>query len=253
MVQSTDFDIFSQFRTKLQKQVPIEGFDFSPLADANATRRDIGARTVLFSNGGPASHLYVVSRGWLIGHTTSRRGHRFVHRIYQPGDLIGVQDINWTYATSTVQSITPASLGEIHKARYMGLFANTTRLGAALHAVGMLDQVIATDTARANLHLEGPDRIAHLLLTIEARQSLTTGRAAGEPFDAPLTQSLIADAVGLSLVHTNKSLRRLQDEGFIHHADKRCRIDRRPELLARTGFQDRYGVTHHEWIERMIG
>ncbi len=253
MVQATDFDVFTKLRARLTNQIPVDGFDFSPLADLGATRREVGYRTVLFSDGGAAPDLYVVSEGWLIGSTTSRAGGRLVHSVYQPGDLIGVQDINWTYASTTVETVGRAVLGAFPKTRYMTLFANTTRLGAALYALGMLERVVAADTARANLRLEGHDRIAHLLLTIEAHGRVVTGSLAGEPFEMPLTQSVIADAVGLSLVHTNKSLRKLHEDGFVHHDGKQYRLDRRAEMIARTGFQDRYGAAQYDWIGQMSG
>ena len=57
------------------------------------------------------------------------------------------------------------------------------------------------------------------------------GQAAGGSIEFPLTQQHIADALGLSLVHTNKTLRRLAKLGLHDIADGRLTI-RNPRALA---------------------
>ncbi len=245
--------VFSTFCERVKNQISIDDMDFRLLRKLDTRRIEFAPRSTLMTDGGPAPHLFVVAAGWLFAHTSLPNGGRYIHRVFQPGDLIGTEDINWTFSTSTVTSATRCVVGRFSKDQYLELFSNTTRLGAALHAIAMTDQVVLIDMARANTRLDGMGRLAHLLLAIEARQLLTTDNPAGSPFHMPLTQAVLADTCGLSLVHTNKELRRLQESGFIEQSDNHIRIVRREELLERTGFQGRYNSSRPEWIERLTG
>ena len=58
------------------------------------------------------------------------------------------------------------------------------------------------------------ERVAHLLLELFVR--LKRVRLTGErTFSIPLTQELIADALGLTTVHVNRTLRALRDDKLI--------------------------------------
>ncbi len=251
MSDTVDFDIFMKLRQRLTRQIPVGGIDFSAFRTLDAKRVEILPRSILMNDGGDAPHLYVVEQGWLIAHTSLASGSRYIHRIFQPGDIIGEENINWTFSTSTVTAVTRSSLGQFPKQNYLKLFSNTTRLGAALHAISMAEQVVMVDTARANARLDARDRLGHLLLAIEARQKLMTGGGEDAPFDLPLTQAILADTAGLSLVHTSNELRKLEESGFIERSRDRCRILRRHELISRTGFRNRYVSSRPEWIEQL--
>ena len=58
------------------------------------------------------------------------------------------------------------------------------------------------------------ERIAHLFLELLYRWRVIDA-ADERSFEMPLTQELIADALGLSIVHVNRTLRRLRESGLI--------------------------------------
>jgi CRP-like cAMP-binding protein len=57
-------------------------------------------------------------------------------------------------------------------------------------------------------------RIAHLFCELALRLK-AAGLAAGPEFDFPVTQEHIADATGLTVVHTNRTLQVLRRDGLI--------------------------------------
>ena len=56
--------------------------------------------------------------------------------------------------------------------------------------------------------------IAHLICEVGARLEVI-GRLHGGNYDLPVTQSHLADAMGLSLVHVNRTLKQLRDDGLL--------------------------------------
>jgi CRP-like cAMP-binding protein len=62
-------------------------------------------------------------------------------------------------------------------------------------------------------------RIAHLLCELAFRLK-KIGAGDGGVFDFPLTQEQIADATGLTAVHTNRTLQALRKDGLIQLSAK---------------------------------
>ena len=58
------------------------------------------------------------------------------------------------------------------------------------------------------------ERMAHLLLELHGRLA-EIGEARGESFHLPIKQEVLADALGLSLVHVNRTLQQMRRDGLI--------------------------------------
>ena len=58
------------------------------------------------------------------------------------------------------------------------------------------------------------ERTAHLLLELFQRQR-RAGLAQADSMPLPINQEMLADALGLSIVHTNRVLQQLRRDGFI--------------------------------------
>jgi CRP-like cAMP-binding protein len=85
------------------------------------------------------------------------------------------------------------------------------------------------------------ERIATLLILLFKRAAAlqADGGAAGVPF--PLTQQHVADGLGLSLVHTNKTLRKLEKRGLHRIVDGRLHMG---DLKALEHLAELYGNGH---------
>jgi CRP/FNR family transcriptional regulator len=67
------------------------------------------------------------------------------------------------------------------------------------------------------------ERTAFLLLHLYERAK-AVGLAPADSFSPPLTQQHLADALGLSIVHTNKTLKRLSDRKIIRWKNRELEI-----------------------------
>lgn len=100
------------------------------------------------------------------------------------------------------------------------------------------EESLVDDTLLSVGRRSAEERIATLLILLFKRAAAlqADGGAAGVPF--PLTQQHVADGLGLSLVHTNKTLRKLERRG-LHHIDEGRLHLRDAKALARLA--DLYG------------
>jgi CRP-like cAMP-binding protein len=62
--------------------------------------------------------------------------------------------------------------------------------------------------------LSARERVLHLLLELYERLE-KVGLVRGDTFKIPLTQEVFADALGLSVVHINRTLKQLRQEGAV--------------------------------------
>ena len=86
---------------------------------------------------------------------------------------------------------------------------------------------------------DGRERMAHFLCEL----SLRLPRAGLQPslrYEIPMTQEQLADVLGMTPVHVNRTLRALQDEGLILRDNKSLLIRRWNDLCTVGGFVQRY-------------
>ncbi len=88
---------------------------------------------------------------------------------------------------------------------------------ARLEQVRLLDHVVRLGRQTAY------ERVAHLLLELYERARLL-GDADGGRFSLPLTQEVLADALGLSVVHVNRVLQQLRRDGYVELRTGQARL-----------------------------
>ena len=82
-------------------------------------------------------------------------------------------------------------------------------------------------------------RIAHLICELYLRLK-AVGLTNGSSFEAPITQTEIADPTGLSNVHVNRSIQRLRGEGLITLSKSTCTIENWGGLMKASEFDPTY-------------
>jgi CRP-like cAMP-binding protein len=67
------------------------------------------------------------------------------------------------------------------------------------------------------------ERAAYLVAFLHQRAT-AVGLASDAPLLIPITQQHVADTLGLSIVHTNKTLRKLAERGLLRWHDRACEV-----------------------------
>ncbi|RYX89755.1 MAG: Crp/Fnr family transcriptional regulator [Comamonadaceae bacterium] len=167
--------------------------------------------------------IYTLYSGWAFRYKTLSDGRRQIMNFLLPGDLVGLQEKFADGATSGVQAATEVMVCVFPQDGLWELFRQHPSLGydvtwLAAREENMLDENLLT-TGRRN----AMERVAMLLLHLFRRAARVGMMVEGE-IEFPFNQQHIADALGLSLVHTNKTLRRLHRLGLHEVRDGRLRV-----------------------------
>ncbi|MCJ8521569.1 Crp/Fnr family transcriptional regulator [Pseudorhizobium tarimense] len=175
--------------------------------------------------------LYTVLTGWGFRYKILEDGRRQILNYVLPGDMIGLQGNVMAEMQHSVEALTRMTLCTFERERFPSLFRNHPSLAfditwMASREESMLDEHLLSIGRRS-----AQERAAYLLAFLDWRAKGTMNeRKSG--VQLPLTQQHVADTLGLSLVHTNKTLRKLADQGLVRWLDRGCAV-MEPEGLYR--------------------
>lgn len=176
------------------------------------------AGSTILLEGTHSVHLYTVISGWGFRYKMLEDGRRQILNYVLPGDFLGLQGSVLSEMHHSVDALSDMILCVFERNRLFDLFETHPHLGyditwLAAREEQMLDEHLLSVGRRSAM-----ERAAYLLSFLYERG------AAVELFKrksriAPLTQQHVADTLGLSLVHTNKTLKKLSDRGAISWLD----------------------------------
>ena len=177
------------------------------------------------------AELFTLYSGWAFRYKTLSDGRRQILNFLLPGDLIGLQDQVSEVSPHGVQALTDVELCQFANDRLWDMFRAHPSLGfdvtwLASHEETMIDENLLSVGRRT-----AAERIAVLLMHLYKR-SISLGVDVGGKVPFPINQQHIADAIGLSLVHTNRTLRRLFKLGLYEARDGWLALSK-PLALAR--------------------
>lgn len=182
-----------------------------------------------------SAHLFTVLSGWAFRYKLLPDGRRQIMNYVVPGDLIGLQGSLMGEMDHSVEALSAVTLCVFERSKLERLFERHASLGydltwIAAHEERILDEHLLSLGRRTAL-----ERTAYLLSFIHQRAS-TAGVNGGRRV-IPITQQHVADTLGLSLVHTNKTLRKLADRKLMRWQEKGCEILDADGLQAIAGWE----------------
>lgn len=169
----------------------------------------------LIEEGADHTRLYTVLDGVLIRSRSLDDGRRQIVNFMFPGDLVGLQSAFDEPSSHTIEALVDARLCRFRRSDFAQLITEHPNLGyditwlAAKEETALEGHIVSLGQRSAR------ERVTYLAVWLLARAQSTC--IAGEEHSVPLpiTQAQIADMLGLSLVHTNRTIRQLQREGLV--------------------------------------
>lgn len=195
---------------------------------------DRGASVLV--EGSHSAHLYTILSGWGFRYKLLPDGRRQILNYVMPGDLVGLQGSVMGEMQHSVEALSPMLLCVFERGDLNDLYRNHPGLAyditwLASREERMLDENLLSVGRRTAI-----ERCAYLIGFIGMRAK-SVGLNGDKPVRIPITQQHIADTLGLSLVHTNKTIRKLADRGLIAWRDGGCEIIEMDGLSSIAGWE----------------
>lgn len=189
------------------------------------------AGTTVLLAGNNSAHLYTLLAGWMFRHKTLQDGRRQILNFALPGDFVGLQSSVFGEMQHSVETLTDVVLCVFERKRlwecykdHPGLAFDLTWLAA--REEGTVDEHLLSVGRRTAI-----ERTAYILLYL-FRRARELGLTQDNMLSLPVTQQHLADMLGMSLVHTNKTLKRLYDRKVIRWKDRNLTVLNMKELTA---------------------
>lgn len=173
----------------------------------------VAAGDAIVREGESGGELYTLLSGWAFRYRSLSDGRRQIFNFLLPGDFVGLQDQLGSASSHGVEALTEVKLCVFSRPRLWDLYRAHPALGFDLTWLCAHEELIVDENLLSVGRRSATERIAMLLTQLYKRAD-SIGLCDEEGVLLPLTQQHFADALGLSLVHVNKTLKRLRDLGF---------------------------------------
>ena len=195
----------------------------SRLSDADRRRiltlpYDLHARppaSYLLRDGEEPMRCGVLVSGFAYRVKLTGEGERQILAILVPGDAVDFQSLFLDRADHSVQMLTHGEVAFVPRTELQTLARTNEGIGQAIMTKVLAEASIFREWTLNVGRRDARRALAHLLCEIAVRLG-HIGLAKPDRFQLPLTQADLADALGLTPVHVNRTLMSLEADGLIN-------------------------------------
>ena len=179
---------------------------------------------LVVTEGSHTAQMFTLLSGWAFRFKTLEDGRRQILNYCLPGDLIGLQGSIMGEMEHSVEALSSTVLCVFQRDRLDEIYRNHPGLAfdvtwLAAREERMLDEHLLSVGQRRAI-----ERAAYLLAFLHQRAVAVGLADRGKALHIPISQQHVADTLGLSIVHTNKTLRRLAQQSLISWHDRSCQV-----------------------------
>lgn len=190
--------------------------------------------STLLMEGSNSPQLYTVLSGMGTRYKTLEDGHRQVINFLFPGDFIGMQAAIMGEMKHSVEATTNMVLCVFNRRDIWNLFKAHPDRAYDLTWIAAVEEHFLGETIATLGQRDAGQRIAWAYLRIHNRLR-AVGLGGIDHVPLLFRQQDLADSLGLSLVHTNKTIARLRDLGLARWSDGQLTIPDRDRLAIFAG------------------
>jgi CRP-like cAMP-binding protein len=238
MSQASDHVLAPMVR-KLELWRPLGDAEQAAILALPHTIRELKAHQYVVWDGDKPQNACLLLTGFAFRHKIAGNGSRQILSIHMRGDLLDLQNSLLGKADHNVQMITDGTLALIPVQAVIDIAFQYPAIGMAMWYETLVEGSIFREWILNVGRRDAFTAIAHLLCEFALRAEVA-GIGESTHYDLPLTQEQLADAVGLTSVHVNRTLMRLEEEGHIRRERRTIQIDDWQKLAKVADFEPRY-------------
>jgi CRP-like cAMP-binding protein len=210
---------------------PVTPAELSVINDIKSDHLILPAGAEIIHADGDSPNLYTLYSGWAFRFKSLPDGRRQILNFLLPGDLLGLQAAMFDAAQHGIEALTDVELCLLPRRKIWSLFGQRPELAFDVTWLGSREESYVDENLMSVGRRSAAERIAALIITLYKRAD-ALGLVSKGTFAFPLRQQHLADALGLSLVHTNKVLARLRRKGMFTQANGSLTLTN-PRMLER--------------------
>jgi CRP-like cAMP-binding protein len=233
---------------RLSAYAPLSPDEEALLRQVTARPAQVAPRTELVRDGDAAPRPQVLVEGWACRQRLLADGRRQIVVVLLPGDLIGLDRRRRPLPFGSVTTLTQAQICEAGPLRERAARSGEagdgtgagTGLAAALRQAREMEEIWLVNQVVRLGRQTAYERVAHFLLELRERLSVVD-RVQDDRFSFPITQEVLADALGLSVVHMNRTMQQLRRDGLIEQRATAITLRDVPALVSIADYSGAHG------------
>lgn len=234
------------FILKLEHGARLSDDDRVKLAEITSRPQSVGAREDLIREGDRPDDVRLVMDGLACRYKLLRDGARQICGYMVPGDMCDMHVTILGEMDHSIATLSPCAIVDIPRSTIEDLAENHPRIARALWWSTLVDEGILREWLVGMGRRPADMQMAHLFCELLYRLR-AAGRATQNVFELPLTQAELGDTLGLSVVHVNRVLQSLRDDGLISFRRRKLAILDLTRLQAFADFTPNYLHLSRSW------
>ena len=231
--------MFNPFIHKLERLARVSAEERRALESITDRIQHLGSRETIIDEGDTPHFVNIVLSGWACRYKILPDGRRQIIAFLLPGDMCDPYVFLLRTMEHSLGTLTPVTLAKVPAQAIRDLTASGRELAEALWWQMLEAMEIQREWTVSLGRRTAIERLAHLFCEISIRLG-SLGLTNGPDCDMPITQSDLADAMGLSTVHVNRSLHELRASGLVELRSRRLTILDRQGLMDLAMFDPAY-------------
>lgn len=216
--------------------------DRAAVLDLQGDVRTFRRHEDISKTGAPPCFSVVVVTGFLQRYVSRRDGSRQIHSFYIPGDAPSLESMHLDYLDSSLSAAVASEIALIPHCELHALMRSRPKVQALIWRSSLIQSALYREWLMRNSRLAADRAMAHLFCEIYKRSS-AAGLVDRNSCEMPITQEMLADALGLTGVHVNRTLQQLRDTGMVDHKSGRLFVHDFERLATFADFDPFY--LHH--------
>lgn len=201
--------------------------------------RMLEASTYTIREAEPPEYCAVLLSGFAYRQKLTGDGARQIVALHIPGDALDFQNLFLDVSDHSVQMLTRGEVAFVPRVEFQELARSRPAVGQAILVKILVEASIFREWVLNVGRRDSRTRMAHLLCELGVRLE-AEGLAEEYGYELPMTQEQLADAVGLTPVHVNRTLKTLEAEGLITRTKRNISFPNWQRLRTVGDFNQRY-------------
>jgi CRP-like cAMP-binding protein len=233
---------------KLRNNTNLDQDDIEAIRALPLQIKNLPANTNIVKEGDRPTHCCLIITGFGVRSKVTDGGKRQIVSVDVTGDIPDLQSLHLHVMDHDFRTLSDCTLGIIPHEPFRALIRARPIVAEAFWRETLVDAAIFREWIVNVGRRSAPQRLTHFMLEIKERMR-AVGVATGSTFALPMTQSDLADALGLTPVHVNRVLKTLREEGVLEMKKAHVNLGD-PDKLASIG--DFNGIYLHAASEQRL-
>lgn len=203
------------------------------------TERQYEPREPVFMAGDKVENVLIVKDGWFASSIELRDGGRQLLNYYVPIDIIGLEFVEANETPTGLTALSTSRARLVPRRDFVKIMKSDVSLTTQVLSLLGLQDVLMQERLCAMSRMTARDRIAYFLLSLRSKVN-AKNEEKSMTIIFPLTQTDIADSLGLTNVTVSRSLTELEQMGYLKYSRNIVEFTRLEDLAKEVAFTDRY-------------